>query len=112
MRSILMLAALFLLALAVPAWAVQATLTWSDDGSAQTRIERRDGPDTAPFVAAAPALAAGVQTFNQAGLALGTRYCYRVIKTSAFGDSAPLGPACGTPDVPLPASGLSVIFAP
>ena len=108
----LILALVLLLGYAVAAEAVQATLTWSDDGSAQTRVERRDGPDTAPFVAAAPVLAPGVQTFNQAGLVLGTRYCYRVVKTNAFGDSAPLGPACGTPDAPLPATGLSVIFAP
>ena len=108
----LWLAAALLMLSPLSAWAVQATLTWTDDGSAQTRVERRDGPDTEPFVAAAPVLAAGVQTFTQAGLAIGTRYCYRVIKTNAFGDSAPLGPACGTPDAPLPASGLSVIFAP
>lgn len=97
---------------AVPAWALQATLNWSDDGQNPTRVERRDGVDANPWVAQGASVPAGTTTFNQTGLVLGTRYCYRVIKTNAFGESAPTGPACGTPDVPLPASGLTVIFAP
>jgi len=111
MKKLILVLAL-LLGYAAAAEAVQATATWSDDGSAQTRVERRDGVDANPFVQQGPLLAAGVQTFNQAGLVLGERYCYRVVKINDFGDSAPLGPACGTPDAPLPASGLSVIFAP
>ena len=107
-----LLTTLALVLLPTAAHAVQATLTWSDDGSAETRIERRDGPDTAPWVAQGALLAPGVKTFTQAGLALGTRYCYRPVKVNAFG-AAPNPPvACGTPDAPLGASGLTVIFAP
>lgn len=101
-----------LLALGVvgTAEAIQATLNWSDDGANQTRVERSDAGGA--FVAQGSLLPAGVKTFNQTGLVTGTAYCYRVIKTNTFGDSAPLGPACGTPGAPLPATGLSVIFAP
>ena len=108
MRSLL-LAALLLLPAA--AEAVQATVSWTGDGASQARVERRDGADTNPFVAQGT-VASGVASFNQDGLALATRYCYRVVQFNAFGD-APASPvACGTPDVPLPASGVTVIFAP
>jgi hypothetical protein len=101
------------------AWALQATVTWTDNSpgannpTAETgfRIERRDGPDTAQWVAQGT-VAAGVTTFNQTGLATGTRYCYRVIALGAT-SNAPASPiACSTPDAPLPASGVSVIYAP
>ena len=105
---------LALLLLPTAAHAVQATLTWSDDGSAETRIERRDGPDTAPWVAQGALLPAGVKTFQQSGLAPGpaTRYCYRVVKTTpAFGDApGPHPEGCG--GNPLNANSLTIIFSP
>jgi hypothetical protein len=110
---------LLLILLATPAWALQATVTWTDNspgGSNPTpetgfRIERRDGPDTAQWVTQGT-VAAGVTSFNQGGLATGTRYCYRVIALGATSNAPPSPIACSTPDAPLPASGVSVIFAP
>lgn len=112
-RRILLLTLLLTLFAPLSAWAVQATVTWTDNSSDETgfRVERRDGVDANPFVAQTTT-AANVTTFNQAGLTLGTRYCYRVLAVNAFGDSAPTAVVCGTPDTPLPASGISVIFAP
>jgi hypothetical protein len=105
--------------LGTPAWALQATLTWTDNspGSANPtvetgfRIERREGPDTAPWVTQAT-VPANTTSYNQTGLTAGTRYCYRVIAIGAAGNAPPTPAACSTPDAPLPASGLSVIFAP
>jgi hypothetical protein len=101
------------------AWALQATVTWTDNSPGANnptpetgfRIERRDGPDTAPWTTQGT-VAAGVTSFNQTGLATGTRYCYRVIALGATSNAPPSAVACSTPDAPLPASGLSVIFAP
>jgi hypothetical protein len=110
---------LALVAGAGPAEALQATVTWTDNSPGANnatvetgfRVERRDGPDTAPWVAQAT-VAANVTTYNQTGLQAGVRYCYRVIALGAT-SNAPASPmACSTPDAPLPASGLSVIFAP
>jgi len=101
-----------LLLLPVAAEAIQATITWSDDGLNPTRVERRDGPDSAPFVVVAPSIPAGVRSFNEGGLALSTRYCYRPVKFNAFGD-APTSPVlCGQADPANPASGVTIIFGP
>jgi hypothetical protein len=111
--------ALLLLLMGTPVSALQSTVTWTDNSpgasnpTAETgfRVERRDGPDTAAWVAVG-SVAANVTTFGQTGLATGTRYCYRVIALSGTGESAPSPVSCGTPDTPLPASGVTVIFAP
>ena len=101
--------------------AIQATVNWTDaaepdPANAQTgvRVYRRDGVDANPWVQQGPDLAAGALTLNQTGLALSTRYCYQVEYFNAFGAAArqPALGACGTPDNPLPAGGVTVIFAP
>jgi hypothetical protein len=53
-----------------------------------------------------------VTAFSQPGLALGTRYCYRIVATGSVGDAAPSSEAWGTPDAPLSAKGVTIIFAP
>lgn len=95
------------------ALALQATVTWVDNSSNETgfTVERRDGVDANPWNAQTTT-AANVTSFNQTGLVVGTRYCYRVIAVNSFGSSAASPEACGTPDVPLPASGVSIVFAP
>lgn len=98
---------------ATSACAIQATFTWTDNSINEDgfRVERRDGADTEPWVEQLSTLP-DVTSFNQAGLNLGTRYCYRVVAFNLFGDAPPTPEACGTPDVPLPASGSMVIFSP
>ena len=110
------LAALILTFSAAPAWAIQATLSWTNPPSSNAtgvRVDRGTGPDPVTYTSQGT-VGPTVTTFNQIGLVIGTRYCYRVVEFNGFGDaplaSAPV--ACGTPDVPLPASGLSIIFAP
>jgi len=95
------------------AFALQATVTWTDNSSDETgfRVERRDGVDANPFTVQTTT-AANVTSFNQAGLVLATRYCYRVVAVNGFGSAAASAIVCGTPDAPLPASGVSVVFAP
>lgn len=101
--------------IASPAFAVQATLNWTNpnpDASTGARIERGSGADPVSFTSQGT-VGANVTVFNQTGLALGTRYCYRVIKFSAMGDAPqPWPTACGTPDAPLNVNGLTIIFAP
>jgi len=108
-----LLAASFLLPAA--SFALQATLSWTDGATGEDgyRVERRDGPDTAPWVSQGT-VASGVTAFNQAGLALGTRYCYRVVAFNAFGDTTTAPPeGCGTPDRPQGgATNLTIILAP
>ena len=110
MKKILLAIGL-VLALATPVLALQATITWTGDGVNAVRMERRDGVDANPFVSQGT-VAAGTTSFNQSGLVLSTRYCYRPVAFNGFGDSVNSPIACGTPDVPLPVSGVSVIFAP
>ena len=95
--------------------AIQATLTWTlpvDPNRTGVKVLRRDGVDANPFIQQGATLGVAVTTFNQGGLVTGTRYCYEIVTTGALGDAPPAGPVCGTPDLPLPASGLSIIFAP
>ena len=102
------------LATTIPAWALQATLTWTNPASSTAtgvRIERGTGPDPVTFTSQGT-VGPTVTTFNQTGLTTGTRFCYRVVEFNGFGDAAPSAQACGTPDVPLPASGLTIIFSP
>ena len=87
MKTLLVLA--LLLALATPALALQATVTWVnpvDPNRTGIRVERQDGGAGA-FVAQGPLLAPGVATFSQAGLVLGTQYTYRIIAVGALGDA-------------------------
>jgi len=95
-------------------YAVQATLTWTDGATGEDgyRIERRDGPDTAPWVSQ-DTVGTGVTTFNQTGLVLGTRYCYRSVAFNGFGDTTAAPPeGCGTPDLPQGGSeNLTIILA-
>lgn len=110
MKRILIALAL-LLAPLTAAEAIQATITWTGDGVNSVRMDRRDGVDANPFVSQG-VVPAGTTSFNQSGLVLSTRYCYRPVAFNGFGDAANSPIACGTPDVPLPVSGVSVIFAP
>ena len=107
MRSLL-LAALLLLPAA--AEAAQATVTRTGDLTSESRVERRDGADGNPW-SVQKVLRSGDSTFNEAGLTLGVRYCYRHVNFNAFGDAAPSAEGCGKPGVPDPA-GIMVIFAP
>ena len=93
--------------------ALQATVTWVDMSGDETgfRVERRDGVDANPWNVQTTT-APNITSYNQPGLTLVTRYCYRVVAFSGFGDSAPNIEVCGTPDKPLPASGVSLVFAP
>jgi len=112
--SISVIAAVVVLVLsAMPARAVQATISWVDNSTDETgfRVDRRDGVDTNPWVVQATT-APNSTSLNQTGLAVGTRYCYRIVAINTFGPAAPSNEACGTPDVPLPASGVTVVFAP
>jgi hypothetical protein len=114
MLKALLVAAVLLVA--AEAEALQATYTWTaptDPNRTGIRVERRDGPDTASWVAQGPVLPAGQTSFNQANLVLGTRYCYRVIAVGLLGDAAPNTTTghCGTPDSPLPLGGGVLIFS-
>ena len=118
MMNVVFAALFMILAFAPPASALQVTLTWVDQTEPDPAneetgflVERRDGVDANPWIAQTTT-AANVTTFNQTGLTLGTRYCYRQIAINAFASAAPSTPMCGTPDLPLPASGGTMIFAP
>ena len=118
MKRFLLLAVLFTFAaiclLPAASYAVQATLAWTDGATGEDgyRVERRDGPDTAPWVSQGT-VAADMTTFNQSGLALGIRYCYRSIAFNGFGDTTAAPPeGCGTPDLPQGGSeNLTIILA-
>ena len=104
--------ALLALLFTTTAYAVQATLTWTDNSTDETGFKvERSNVSTGPWVLQTTT-AANVTSFNQTGLVSGTQYCYRVIATNTFGDAAPSNVVCGTPSTPLPASGVIVIFAP
>lgn len=115
MKRVIVAIVALILSLPVAADAIQATATWTlpvDPNRTGVKVLRRTGDDTQPFVQQGPTLPGDATTFNQTGLVIGTRYCYEIVTTGAVGDGPVAGPVCGTPDLPLPASGLSVIFAP
>lgn len=110
-----LLALSLVLLLATPALALQATYTYTlptDASRTGVRIERRDGADTAPWVAQGAVLAAGATSFNQPGIALSVRYCYRAVTVNAFGDGDPNTPSCGTADKPMSAGTGTLLIAP
>lgn len=113
MKTLIMLALVLLLA--TPALALQATYTYTlptDASRTGVRIERRDGADTAPWVAQGAVLAAGVTSFNQAGLVLGSRYCYRAVTVGTLGDGDPNTPSCAQPDKPMSAGSGTLLITP
>jgi hypothetical protein len=105
--------ALALLLIPSSAWAIQATLNWSNPPTSTAtgiRVERGQGPDPVTFTTQ-QSLPPTATTLNQTGLVLGTRYCYRVVPFNTLGDASAVI-ACGSPDAPLPVGGLTIIFAP
>ena len=117
MRYVLLVLAALLLA--TPAFALQATVTWTDQAEPDSaneetgfRVLRRDGVDANPFVQQGADLGANVTSFNQSGLVLGSRYCYKVVAFNALGNAPDSNIACVTPDAPLPASGVVITVAP
>jgi len=109
---VILLAASVLLPAA--SWAVQVTFSWTDGvtGEDGRRIDRRDGPDAAPWVVQGAVVPAGTNVFQQTGLAVGIRYCYRETPVSQFGDGQTGPILCGSADVPSGAdSGFTLIFA-
>ena len=113
MKTLIVLA--LLLATAVPALALQATVNWTnpaDPNRTGLRVERQDAGAGA-FVVQGSVLGASVTVFNQAGLILNTQYCYRVIAQGALGDAPQPWPTlCGTPNSPVNVNGITIIFAP
>lgn len=110
-----LLTAVLLLLLATPAFALQATYTYTlptDASRTGVRVERRDGADTSPWVAQGTVLGASATSFNQPGLALGTRYCYRAVTVNAFGDGDANTPSCGTADKPMSAGSGTLLITP
>jgi len=114
MKKLLLTIAALMLA-AGPAFAVQSTVTWGIPTTGATapsiRVERGQGADPVVYAQQGPLLAGNVVTFTQLGLALGTRYCYRVTRIGSLGVS-PAAVACATPGTPLAVNGLMIIFAP
>jgi len=99
--------------LPVVAEAVQADLSWTNSGNAQVRVERRVGPDTAMWEVRGPLLPAGALSFNEAGLLLGERYCYRPVAFNEFGDAAaPWPERCSAGNVPENVGGVILIIRP
>ena len=112
--AVLLAAALVALSIATPAWALQATYTYTlptDPVRTGVRIERRDGPDSAAWTTKAT-LGAAVTSFNEAGLTTGMRYCYRAVTVGSTGDGPPNTPSCATPDVPLGAGTGTLLITP
>lgn len=110
-----LLTAALLLLLATPAFALQATYTWPlpvDANRTGVRVERQDGPATAPWVAQGAVLGAGVTSFNQPGVVLGARVCYRVVTVNAVADGDPNLESCATPGKPLSAGTGTLLIAP
>ena len=97
MKTLLIIA--LLLALATPALALQATVTWVnpvDPNRTGIRVERQDGGAGAFVVQGS--VAADVATFNQTGLVTGTQYCYRIVAVGPLGDApAPNPTGCVNP---------------
>jgi hypothetical protein len=120
MRAIAALTVLALVALtAAPALALQATITWANPAPGANpptgvKVLRGTGPDPVTFAQVGATLAAGVTTFSDplTGVALGTRICYQVVEAGAVADATPSAQACGTPDKPASASGITIIFQP
>ena len=106
MKTLLILA--LLLALATPALALQATVTWVNPVDANRtgiRVERQDGGAGA-FVVQGPLLVPGQATFAQTGLVIDTQYCYRIVAVGALGDApAPNPSGCVNPAGPLNVNG-------
>ena len=63
--------------------------------------DRRARPTPGAWVAPGAVLPASQTTFSEAALALGARYCYRVLTVGALGDGDLNAPICGTPDKAL-----------
>jgi hypothetical protein len=110
MRHLLL--ALLLLLAPVAAEALQATVNWTDNSADETGFRVERAPDPAGPWASQGTVAVDVTVFNESGLALATQYCYRVVAFNTLGDAAPSSAACGTPNTPAGASGITVIFAP
>jgi hypothetical protein len=114
MRRVLVLSALLVL-IASPAFALQASLSWTNpaDPSVTGINVQKAATAAGPFVNVnTTPLTPATNTFSDTTIALGAQVCYQVVWVNTLGTSTPLGPACGTPAAPLPGSGLTIIFKP
>ena len=83
----------------VPQRAPQLTLDWVDNagGTASFIIERKT--ETTGTYARIATTGPGITTYTDSAIVAGTRYCYRVKASNAFGDSDYSNEACGSPAV-------------
>lgn len=94
------------MALSLPAWAGQLTLSWTDNSLDEQAFYVERCQVVAPAaacanyiqIAAVPALpdVGGTKFYLSGGLAVGTTWCYRVRAVNATGKSDYSNEACGT----------------
>lgn len=111
------LALALLLLASVPAFALQANLSWTAPVLAPT-----DPTPTGVLVQKAAVIGGPFTTLHTLGfnavadidttVTLGTQVCYQIVWQYTLGNSAPLGPVCGTPAVGPKGSNLTIIFQP
>jgi hypothetical protein len=82
-----------------PLRAPQLTLDWVDNagGTVTFIIERKT--ETTGTYARIATTGPGITTYTDSAIVAGTRYCYRVKASNAFGDSGYSNEACGSPAV-------------
>jgi hypothetical protein len=108
----MLLALAILVGSVAPAFALQGTYTCplpTDAARTGVKIQRRDGPDTATWVNKSLTPTCNL---TEAGLVLGTRYCYRAVTTGALGDGDPNVESCATPDKPQTAGSGTLLITP
>lgn len=113
MRKPLTIAALLVL-VASPAFALQAVVSWTNptDASITGINVLKAASPTGTFTAVNPSvLAPGTSTFTDTAITINTQVCYEVQTVNGLGSTA-TSAVCGTPNAPLPASGITIIFKP
>ncbi|MGV3723889.1 MAG: fibronectin type III domain-containing protein, partial [Actinomycetota bacterium] len=82
-------------------------LSWADNSALESgfRIERKDGANAFTPL---HTVAAGVRSYSDASVTAGVSYTYRVLATSASGDSAPSNESSATPRNETPLAKLVV----
>jgi hypothetical protein len=116
-KALTAIVALALLAVAGPALALQANVSWSnptDTNRTGIKILRGTGADPVTLTQQGGTLAASATSFNDplTGISLGTRICYKVVPTGALGDDPNAVQVCGTPATPTSVNGITIIFQP
>lgn len=106
-----------LLLIATPAFALQVNLSWTNPTLAPTDptptniLVQKAAAVGGPFTTL-HTLPATATTDVDAAIALGAQSCYQLVWVYALGNSAALGPICGTPAVGPKGSNLTIIFQP